>query len=99
MTENEPSVLLFGDVVCEKLPTLRKLYAQAQIRPQLQRFLTHATEVIHQECSALQASERIPLREFDDVLQLGEWHAAQENPDVLTATTLLAIIQLGEYLM
>lgn len=99
MEDPDPKVLLFGDVVCEKLPALRKLYSASLARPQLKRFLTEATATIRREKAILPASERLRIRYFDDILQLGEWHAAETRPDILTATTILAVTQLGEYLM
>lgn len=93
------TILLFGDVVCEKLPALRNLFSTAQSRPQLAQFLQAATDAIKRECALLPPHERFTASEFDDLLQLGEWHSTQDHPDVLIATTLLGVVQLGEYLV
>lgn len=93
----QPHVVLFGDVVVDTLPALRKVFAAAKSRPRLADFLTQATRAVKNEYQSVSSDERPRHGDFGHLLELGELHSLQ--PDVIAATTILAVVQLGEYLM
>lgn len=92
-----PTVLLFGDVVVDTSPALRKLYKAASSRPSLAHFLHRASSAIKAEYQCIPANERTGHEDFRDLPELAERHARQ--PNVLAATTILGVVQLGEYLV
>ena len=93
-----PHLLLFGDQVVEKLSAVRNLYAISNTRPQLQRFLREATDVVQCHLSALTPAERSGFGHFADLLELAESYAAQEHPDEIAGATLITTTQIGEFL-
>ncbi|KAI1826639.1 BcPKS15, polyketide synthase [Xylaria intraflava] len=95
----QAQVLLFGDQVVDRLPSLRQLYKKSRTRPQLRQFLRGATDIVRTQVSTLTLAERKRVGNFSDLLELGEFHAQQKHPDEISGAVLITAIQIGELLL
>lgn len=95
---NPAQVLLFGDQVVEKSPTIRALYGISRTRPQLRQFLKDATDVVQCHLATLSIDERRKFGQFSDLFELSEWYAKQEHPDEICGAVLITASQIGELL-
>jgi len=93
-----PHILLFGDQLVEKHPSVKQLYSISKSRPQLRRFLQEATDVVHHQLESLVPEERQRFGVFTDLLELAEHYQTQPHPDETIGAVLLTTVQLGEFL-
>jgi len=95
-----PRLLLFGDQTVEKVSTIKRLVQAARTSQLLRRFLRGATDVIQVEAAKLATYERKDLFFCDNLLELAEKNAEQDDMgDEVIATTLMCIARLGELIM
>lgn len=96
---HQQDLLLFGDQTSAMLATLKNLFCQSKRSLLLQQFLREATDVIQLQSWKLNISERQRFYAFDNLLDLAEDHANQDNPDDLLGTVLSYACRVGELIM
>lgn len=92
-------VLLFPHGHEDPLEAVHELNVRSRTQAQLHTFLSTASNVVREQTSALNGSERAIIGEFEDMVELAERYASQQRPSVILEMVLYTTIQIGQLIL
>ena len=89
------NVILFGDQTVDPYSLIKQLYRKSRKFLTLQVLFQQTSDILRQELSALEHSDRALFPSFDSILSLAEAYSQSKGHNEAISTVLHCIAQIG----